>query len=347
MQLFHNDYNVMCHSAVHARLAECSADQVSGYGVDPYCDKAADKIKKLCNREDISVHFLVGGTQANLTVIAASLRPYQGVIGAVSAHINVHETGAIEATGHKVIGLPSEDGKISADQVERLVLEQSQSDDAEHIVQPKMVYISDSTELGTIYKRSELEELSAVCKKHGLYLYLDGARLSYALEAADSDVTLADLARLCDVFYIGGTKCGAMFGEGVVISNPQIAADFRYMIKQRGGMLAKGWLLGVQFDALMEDGLYFKIAKQANVLADQIRSTLKKCGYQLVAESTTNQIFVVMPATVLERISQDFSYSAMEWVDKNHRVVRFCTSWATAPESVEALCKAIEKYSNR
>lgn len=347
MQLFHNDYNVMCHPMISARMAESAKDQVPGYGVDPYCESAAAKIKTLCKNENLSVHFLVGGTQTNLTVIAASLRPYQGVIGAVSAHINVHETGAIEATGHKVIGLPSDDGKITAQQVESLVLEQSGSDDAEHIVQPKMVYISDSTELGTIYRLSELEELSKVCRKYGLYLYLDGARLSYALEAEDNDVTLADLARLCDAFYIGGTKCGAMFGEAVVISNPDIAADFRYMIKQRGGMLAKGWLLGIQFDVLFTDDLYFNIAKSANLLADRIRETLGVCGYPLVADSTTNQIFVAMPTGLLDRLSSDFTYSAGEWIDENHRVVRFCTSWATSSESVDALCDAIRNYSNR
>ena len=345
MFLFHNDYNVMCHPAVAERLSESAGEQVNGYGIDPYCEAAADKIKKLCGNNQLQVHFLVGGTQTNLTVIAASLRPYQGVVGAVSAHINVHETGAIEATGHKVIGLPSEDGKITADQIENLVSEHADCDDAEHVVQPKMVYISNSTELGTIYKLSELEEISAVCKKHGLYLYLDGARLSYALTANDNDVTMADIARLCDVFYIGGTKCGAMFGEAVVISNPSIAADFRYMIKQRGAMLAKGWLLGLQFDALFEDDRYFLIAKHANRLADKIRKAVAKCEYPMVVKTTTNQIFVVMPEAILEKLSESFTYSAMEKVDSKNRLVRFCTSWATDEEDVNALCNAIMRLS--
>ena len=341
MRLFHNDYNMMCHPAVSAAMLDSANEQNSGYGLDNYCTAAAEKIKKLCNNDDLSMHFLVGGTQTNLTVIAATLRPFQGVVGPVSAHINVHETGAIEATGHKVIGLPSDDGKITAKQIENLVLEHRDCDDAEHIVQPKMVYISDSTELGTIYKLSELESISTVCKKYGLYLYLDGARLSYALTAADNDVTLADIARLTDAFYIGGTKCGAMFGEAVVISNPAIAEDFRYMIKQRGAMLAKGWLLGLQFDALMENGLYFNIARNANVLADRIKKTLIECGCRMVVDNSTNQVFAVMHKDILNVISKDFSYSAMEWVDEYHRVVRFCTSWATEESEVNELCDAI------
>lgn len=345
MQLFHNDYNVMCHPAIMERMVQCAATQNPGYGMDSYCESAAKKIKQLCKNDALAVHFLVGGTQTNLTVIASALRPFQGVISAVSGHINVHETGAIEATGHKVIGIPSDDGKITAQQIEALVKEQAESDDAEHIVQPKMVYISDSTELGTIYKRSELEAISATCKELGLYLFLDGARLGYALTAADNDITLADLARLCDVFYIGGTKVGAMFGEAVVISNPAIAEDFRYMIKQRGGMLAKGWMLGLQFDVLLENDLYFEISRHANRLAEQLRKTLVDCGYKLVAQTTTNQIFVVMPKSVLDRLADKFSYSAMEWVDPNHRVVRFCTSWATTQESVDDLCQMIQALS--
>lgn len=347
MQLFHNDYNVMCHPKIMERMVQCAAEQNTGYGMDIYCESAANKIKKLCKNGALAVHFLVGGTQTNLTVIASALRPFQGVISAVSGHINVHETGAIEATGHKVIGIPSNDGKITAEQIEALVNEQAESDDAEHIVQPKMVYISDSTELGTIYTLSELESISAVCKEKGLYLFLDGARLGYALTAADNDVTLADLARLCDVFYIGGTKVGAMFGEAVVISNCAIAADFRYMIKQRGAMLAKGWMLGLQFDVLMEDNLYFEISHHANCLAEKLRKTLVSCGYKLVAETTTNQLFVEMPKHILEIIGKSFSYSAMEWVDNENRVVRFCTSWATTQESVDNLCRLVEEVSRK
>lgn len=341
MRLFHNDYNVSCHPAIMAKMEECAREQVSGYGLDQYCESAAAKIKGLCENDNVFVHFLVGGTQANLTVIAAALRPHQCVIGADTAHINVHETGAIEATGHKVIGLKSDDGKITAAQVETLIMEHEGCDDAEHIAQPKMVYISNSTELGTIYKRSELEQLSAVCKKHGLYLYMDGARLSYALAAEDNDVTFADLARLCDVFYIGGTKCGAMFGEAVVITNPALATDFRYMIKQRGALLAKGWLLGMQFDVLMDNGLYISIAREANKLAEKIKKVLLSRNYPMVVETTTNQIFAVMPEKDLAQIADNFTYSANEKVDPEHRVVRFCTSWATSGEDVDALCNAL------
>ena len=251
----------------------------------------------------------------------------------------------MEATGHKVIGLPSKDGKITAKQVEDLVIEHRNDGSFEHIAQPKLVYISDSTELGTIYTLKELEDISAVCRKYGLYLFVDGARLGYALAAKDNDVTLADLARLTDVFYIGGTKVGAMFGEAVVISNPAIAEDFRYLIKQHGAMLAKGWLLGLQFDALMTDDLYFKIAKHADTLADQIRETLDALGYELYVHGTTNQIFPILPNALLDDLSKSFTFSEQARVGDTHRAVRFCTSWATKPESVDALCQALVRLS--
>lgn len=343
MQLFHNDYNEICHPEILNRFNASLNEQMPGYGMDLACREAAAKIRTLCENEELGVHFLVGGTQTNLTVIAAALRPYQGVLGAVSAHINVHETGAIEATGHKVIELPSDDGKITVDQVLEAVKSQSESPDAEHIVQPKMVYISNPTELGTIYKRAELEALSKVCKDNDLYLFLDGARLGYGLTARDNDVSLADLARLCDVFYIGGTKVGAMFGEAVVISNPAVDRDFRYMIKQRGGMLAKGWLLGLQFDTLLTDGLYFKISEKANVFADQIRATLDALGCDYLVRTTTNQIFPILPNSVLERLSKDFTFSEMDRIDDSRRAVRFCTSWATKQVSVDALCRALRE----
>ena len=345
MLLFHNDYNEVCHPAILERMNAVAANQMPGYGVDSSCDSAAARIRKLCDRDDISVHFLVGGTQTNLTVIAASLRPYQGVIGADTAHINVHETGAIEATGHKVLAIHSDDGKLTADQIDHAAGAQSDAMDAEHTVQPKMVYISNPTELGTIYTLSELEQIHAVCKKRGLLLFVDGARLGYALTAGSNDVTLADLARLTDVFYIGGTKVGAMFGEAVVISNPQIAEDFRYMIKQRGAMLAKGWLLGLQFDVLMNDNLYFDISAHANRLADQIRSTLDHLGYNYLVPCDTNQIFPILPDVLLDKLEKDFTFNEMERVDEKHRAVRFCTSWATKQESVDALCDALVRYS--
>ena len=343
MYLFHNDYNEICHPAVLERMQKTVPLQMDGYSEDTCCQAAAAKIRKLCGREDVAVHFLVGGTQSNLIVIAASLRPHQAVIGAHTAHINVHETGAIEATGHKVLALPSDDGKINADQIRELVDLHWADGAHEHIAQPKMVYISDSTELGTAYTLAELEAISAVCREKGLYLFVDGARLGYALAAKDNDVTLQDLARLADVFYIGGTKVGAMFGEAVVISNPAIAEDFRYIIKQRGAMLAKGWLLGVQFEALLEDDLYFKIAGHANELADQIRGSLRAKGLPMIAESRTNQIFTVIPDADLLKLKENFTFSVQERVDATHTMVRFCTSWASKKENVQLLCKAIEE----
>lgn len=345
MIFFNNDYSEGCHNAVLHKLMETNMEQSAGYGMDTYCMAAADMIRKLCGNDNLAVHFLVGGTQTNLTVISAALRPHQGVIGAHTAHVQVHETGAIEATGHKVLGLPSDDGKITASQIDAAVKAHFSDEAAEHMVQPKMVYISNPTELGTIYTLTELKAISAVCKENGLYLFLDGARLGYGLTANGNDVTMADLAMLCDVFYIGGTKVGALFGEAVVISNPAIGEDFRYLIKQHGGMLAKGRLLGVQFCALLENGLYFEIARHANALADQLRQTLQQLGYPLFVPGVTNQVFPILPDALLERLKDDFSFSEQQRIDATHRAVRFCTSWATTQENMAALCRALEELS--
>ena len=345
MIYFHNDYNEACHEAVLKRIQDNMGTQMGGYSEDTACEKAAAMIRDLCENEDLAVHFLVGGTQTNLTVIAAGLRPHQAALCAATGHINVHETGAIEATGHKVIGLPTSDGKIRAEQICD-AMEAHFSDTAhEHIPQPKMVYISNPTELGTIYSLSELQAISAVCKAHKLYLFVDGARLGYALAARGNDVTFADLARLTDVFYIGGTKVGAMFGEAVVISNPVIAEDFRYIMKQRGGMLAKGWLLGLQYEALLENGLYLQIAKHADEMADRIRDTLAMCKYPLLVEGVTNQIFPILPDTLLEKLQEEFTFSEQQRIDRNHRAVRFCTSWATKETEADALCGALINFS--
>ena len=342
MIYFNNDYSEGCHEKVLARLMETNLEQTLGYGEDEYCAAAAEKIRKKCGREDIAVHFLVGGTQANLTVIDAALRPHQGALGADTAHINVHETGAVEATGHKVLWVPHQDGKITAAQVAEVVHAHRTNGATEHTVQPKLVYLSQPTELGTLYTRAELEELSKTCRELGLYLFLDGARLGYGLEAKGNDVTLADIARLCDVFYIGGTKVGALFGEAVVIANPAINEDFRYLIKQHGGMLAKGRLLGVQFDALMEDDLYFKIAAYADRLADKLRQKMKEMGIPFLVESTTNQLFPILPDAVLEKLAEKYVFCEQERVDESHRAVRFCTSWATRVETVDMLCADLE-----
>lgn len=343
MLYFNNDYNEICHPAVLKKITELASVQMPGYGMDDCCKEAAELIREKCAAPNAAVYFLVGGTQANLTVIAASLRPHQGVIAAESGHINVHETGAIEATGHKVILVPSKDGKVCPDKVRQIVLSQSLSMDAEHIVQPKMVYISNPTEYGTLYSLEELTALSRLCREHGLYLFADGARMGYGLAAAGNDIALADYAALCDAFYIGGTKCGAMFGEAVVIPNPSIAEDFRYLMKQRGGMLAKGWLLGAQFKALFEEDLYEMICAHADALADQIRKTLCELGYPLYLPGTTNQVFVTLPDAALEKLSEDFTFATWEKADDAHTTVRFCTSWATTQENVDDLCAALKK----
>ena len=345
MILFHNDYNEACHENVMAYMLENQKNQMDSYGMDVSCARARKLICKLCDDESLSVHFLVGGTQANLTVIAAALRPHQAAVGAVTAHIHAHETGAVEATGHKIIALPTEDGKITAGQVEELVLSHRADESFEHIAQPKLIYISNPTELGTIYSLKELSDISSVCKKLGLYLFVDGARLGYGLASNENDITLADLAKLTDAFYIGGTKQGAMFGEAVVISNPAIAEDFRYIMKQHGGMLAKGWLLGLQFEALLQDGLYFKIAAHANNMAQKIRDTLEKLGYPLLISSPTNQIFPILPDGLLEKLKEKFTFTEQTRIDECHRAVRFCTSWATKEENVDALCRELELLS--
>ena len=346
MIYFHNDYSEGCHEKVLQRLIETNMEQTTGYGEDAYCAAAADKIRACCGRNDVDVHFLVGGTQANLTVIDAALRPHQGALCAVSGHINVHETGAVEATGHKVLPLPSDDAKITAEQVENAVWAHRNDGSFEHMAQPKLVYISNPSELGTLYSLEELEALSETCRKLGLYLFLDGARMGYGLMAKDYDVTLADIARLCDVFYIGGTKVGALFGEAVIISNPALKEDFRYIMKQHGGMLAKGRLLGVQFDALFTDNLYFDISGHAIEMADRIRDCFDSLGVQYLVPGITNQIFPVLSDALLSELGKNFMFTEMERVDENHRCVRFCTSWATKKENVDALCAELRRLTN-
>ena len=333
MYRFQCDYTEGAHPAIMQRMVETNFEQTNGYGLDPYCDSARKKIKDLCECQEADVHFLVGGTQTNTTVISAALRPYQGAVAAVSGHINVHETGAIEATGHKVMPLPSEDGKISAAQVDELCHAHWTDGSQEHMVQPGMVYISHPTENGTLYTKKELMDLYEVCKKYDIYLFLDGARLGYGLMAETNDITLADLAKYTDVFYIGGTKVGALFGEAVVITNDALKKDFRYMIKQNGGMLAKGRLLGLQFDTLFTDDLYFKISARADEFAK---------GYGLLYDSYTNQQFPVIPDADLEKLKEKYVFEFWSKVSESESAVRFCTSWATKPEAVEALIRDIE-----
>ncbi len=347
MILFHNDYSEGCHQKVLAALVKTNMEQTTGYSEDFYCASAAEKIRKCCGREDLAVHFLVGGTQVNLTVIAAALRSHQGVLCAESGHINTHETGAIEATGHKVVSLPSVEGKITGEQVSAYIRNHFADPSFEHTTQAGMVYISNPTEWGTLYTKSELEELSRVCRENGIYLFLDGARLGYGLMARDNDLTLSDLAVLCDVFYIGGTKVGAMFGEAVVISNPALARDFRYVMKQRGAMLAKGRLLGVQFDALFTEDLYFRIADHADRMAARLRDTFSRLGYGFYMSPQTNQLFPILPGRVRKALAENFTFIEMDWVGADMRVCRFCTSWATEEENVDLLCRELEKLSGK
>lgn len=343
MLYFNCDYNEGAHEAVMERLMETNREQTEGYGCDEYCRQAAELIRKECRAPKAAVHFLVGGTQTNTTVIAAALRSHQGVVAAVTGHVNVHETGAIEAVGHKVIALPSVDGKLTARQVEECCKEHWADESHEHIVQPKMVYISQPTELGTLYTLQELEELSAVCRRNNVFLYADGARLGYGLTAEGNNVELSDLARLCDVFYIGGTKVGALFGEAVVIINEVLQEDFRYLIKQKGGMLAKGRLLGLQFLVLFEQNRYREISAHAIALADRIRKILREKNVAFMVENNTNQIFPILPDDVLAQLNQRYCFSYMERIDQQHSAVRICTSWATDEKAAEQLCRDLER----
>ena len=345
MILFQCDYNEGAHPKVMEKLMETNLEQTVGYGEDEHCARAAALIRKACGDDSLAVHFLVGGTQANMTVIAAALRPHQGVIAAQTGHINGHETGAVEATGHKVLALPQKDGKISASQVKDLCEAHLNDASFEHTVQPKMVYISNPTEYGTLYTRKELEALHEVCRRYGLYLFLDGARLGYSLAAADNELDLPMIAACCDVFYIGGTKVGALFGEAVVMSNDELKKDFRYLIKQKGGMLAKGRLLGVQFEALFEDGPYMEISRHADRLADKLREAFTQAGFPFLVENQTNQIFPVIPDSVLKKLGENYGYTYQERVDETHSAVRFCTSWATKEENIDRLIADLKRLT--
>ncbi|WP_455716711.1 threonine aldolase family protein [Anaerosporobacter sp.] len=340
---FECDYAEGAHPLIMQQLIDTNEEQTPGYGVDSYCDKAREYIKAKCEHDDIDVHFLVGGTQTNLTVIASTLRPYQGVIAAESGHINGHETGAIEATGHKVLTIPSTDGKIRADQIDKICIEHKEDGSREHLVQPAMVYISFPTETGTIYSRKELLEIKQVCEEHGIPLFLDGARMGYGLASPQNDVTLKDITDCCDVFYIGGTKVGALFGEAVVIKNESLKKDFRYCMKQRGGLLAKGRLLGIQFETLFEENLYFDIAKHAVDLALMIRKAFEEKGYEFLYDSTTNQQFPIIPNEKLEVLEKNYCFTFWGKIDENKCAIRICTSWATKKENVEKLIQDINK----
>ena len=340
---FQCDYSEGAHPLIMERLMQTNMNQTVGYSEDEYCAHARELILEACQAPQAKVHFLVGGTQTNTTVIAHILRPHQGAVAAVSGHINVHETGAIENTGHKVLALPSADGKLYARQVADALEAHASDCNFEHMVQPGLVYISFPTEVGTLYSRKELEELYKVCREYEVPLFIDGARLGYGLCSPECDLTLADLAQLCDVFYIGGTKVGALFGEAVVITNPSLQKDFRYSIKQHGGMLAKGRLLGIQFETLFTDKLYYKISENAIRQALRIKKAIQEKGYPLLIDSNTNQQFPIFPDEVLERLNKDFQFSFWEKVDSQHTAVRICTSWATLTENVDQLIQTINQ----
>ena len=342
MVRFECDYAEGAHPQILERLTETNFEQTKGYGEDEHCENAQRIIQRLCENETVDVHFLVGGTQTNTTVISSVLRPHQGVISATTGHINAHETGAIEATGHKVLALPAEKGKLTAAQVEQAYIDHWEDGAHEHIVQPGMVYISNPTEGGTIYSKSELQTLSDVCRKSNLPLFMDGARLGYGLAAEGNDLTLPDIAKMCDVFYIGGTKVGALFGEAVVITNDALKKDFRYLIKRHGGMLAKGRLLGIQFETLLENGLYFDISRHAVQMGMMIRDAFKTKGYSFLCESPTNQQFPILTNEQIRLFSQKYAFELWTKIDDNTAAVRFCTSWATREDDVRALIKDIE-----
>ena len=337
MLSFVNDYSEGAHPKILERLAETNFEQLAGYGSDPYCERAKEKIRTAIGCPEADVFFLIGGTQTNQVILDALLRPYEGVIAAASGHVNVHEAGAIEHGGHKVLALSHTAGKLSADTVHEYLTTFYADGNYTHMVFPGAVYISHPTEYGTLYTRTELAALHEVCAAHHIPLFLDGARLGYALAVPESDVTLADIAALTDVFYIGGTKVGALCGEAVVFPHGGMPPHFLTLVKQHGALLAKGRLLGVQFDTLFTDGLYLEISRNAIEAAGRIRAALREKGYQLFCENPTNQIFVVLNGEQRRALEAQAALGFMEKYDDAHTVMRICTSWATRREDVDAL----------
>ena len=341
MNLFQSDYQEGADEKVLKALLETNGLQTPGYGVDTITADTKTLIRTLCKAPEADVHFFVGGTQANLTVIAAALRSFEGVISSDLGHINTHETGAVEATGHKVLALPSEQGKLTAEQIQAAFDAHVNDVTHEHIVRPAMVYLSHPTELGTLYTRAELDAIYAVTQTCGLKLFVDGARLAYGL-AAEPDVDLPYLAGICDAFTIGGTKCGALFGEAVVLKNAADWPHFRYHIKQRGALLAKGRLLAVQLQALMLDDHYTALGRKANQKAQQIKQALLKKGYSMLADTKANQIFPILPNVALRTLETDFTFAFWQAVDSAHTAVRICVGVTTPDENIESLLRAVE-----
>lgn len=334
---FRCDYMEGAHPMIMERLVETNLVQTSGYGEDEFCSSAKKKIQSVCNSPESDVFFFVGGTQTNSTVIGAMLRPYEAVIATTTGHISTHEAGAIEANGHKVIELDQMDGKLSAETIQDYMNQFLEDDTKTHQPQAKMVYVSYPTEYGTLYSAEELSAIRNVCDKYGLYLYLDGARLGYGLASKESDIDFLFLAKTCDVFYIGGTKVGALFGEAAVF-NPAITPPhfFTYM-KQQGAILAKGRLLGIQFDTLFSNDLYLSISRYALDMAERIKTLFLSKGYELYIDSPTNQQFIILPNEKIDQLKQEVGFEIWETIDSNRTVIRFATSWATTPESIKQL----------
>lgn len=340
---FHCDYIEGAHPKILERLCKTNMEQLTGYGKDHYCESAKEKIKIACNRKDIDVHFISGGTQTNLIAIATLLRPYEAVISVAEGHIACHEVGAIEATGHNVIPFRSNDGTLSAKQIRNFCNDFINSPDFEFMVKPGMVYISFATESGTLYSKQELLDIKEACKEFDIPLYIDGARMGYGLMSPACDVTLEEIAQIADMFYIGGTKCGALIGEALVITNDKYKPYFRHIMKQRGGMLAKGRVLGLQFDTLFSDNLYFDICKKAVDLALKIRKAFENKGIKMWGNSFTNQQFPILSDSQLAHFDGLFTYEPWGSTSDGMNIVRFCTSWATTEENVDTLIRHINK----
>ena len=341
MLSFENDYSEGAHPKILQRFVETNLEQVPGYGSDPYCDSAKEKIRVACSCPDAEIFFLVGGTQTNAVVIDSMLQAYEGVVSAQTGHVNAHEAGAIEYTGHKVLSIPQYDGKMKASDLEAYLKTFWQDESHEHMVFPGMVYISHPTEYGTLYTKQELADLSAICRCYEIPLYLDGARLGYGLMSKHTDVTLPDIAELCDVFYIGGTKVGALCGEAVVFTKHNMPKYFVTHVKQHGALLAKGRLAGVQFDTLFTDNLYFEISKHAIEMAELLKQGFAEKGYTFHIDSPTNQQFIVLDDEKYNELQKQVRCCFWEKPDDTHTVVRFATSWATPKENIDELMKLL------
>ena len=340
MVSFECDYIAGAHPEILKRLAETNMEPLPGYGMDQYSESAKEKIRAACGCPDAEVEFLVGGTQTNAVVISTMLRDWEGVIAADSGHVSVHESGAIEFTGHKVIQIPAKNGKLEASAVRRVLDNFNNDVTHDHMVFPGMVYISHPTEPGTLYSKAELEELSALCREYEIPLYLDGARLGYGLMSSASDLTLKDIARLADVFYIGGTKVGALCGEAVVFTKNNRPAHFMTSVKKRGALLAKGRLLGIQFDTLFTDDLYFKISRHAIEMAERVKEIIKEKGWQVYMDSPTNQQLILMTEEEMAELGKTVIFDRWGIYDDTRTIVRLATSWSTSEEDIRALAEA-------